>query len=58
MNTKKEYDIEYRKKNSDKIRERKAQKMNCECGSVICKNGLSRHKRTSKHFLWKQNNIE
>jgi len=56
--TKKEYDINYRINNRDKIRERRTQKMTCDCGVVICKGNILRHKLTSKHFLWEQNNLE
>jgi len=33
--------------------------MTCECGAVVCKNGLARHLDSGKHFRWLQNkNIE
>tara|TARA_R110000822_G_scaffold295609_1_gene417847 strand:- start:291 stop:821 length:531 start_codon:yes stop_codon:yes gene_type:complete len=35
---------------ADKISERHKQKITCECGLVICKYGLQKHKRTSKHL--------
>ena len=39
----------YNEKNREKIRTRKKQKIKCECGSVITKASMSRHKRTQKH---------
>jgi len=51
-----DYDKNYRINNLDKIRERKKIKMTCDCGAVICKEGLSKHLDTGKHFRWKQNN--
>jgi len=56
--TKKEYDINYRINNRDKIRERRSQKTTCYCGSVINKDNLLRHLDTGKHFRWVQNNLE
>jgi len=56
--TKKEYDINYRINNRDKIRERRSQKITCGCGAVIRKGNLLRHLDTGKHFRWVQNNLE
>lgn len=44
-----EYRKEYREQNRDKIKEQMKEKIKCECGSVIRKNELSRHKRSIKH---------
>lgn len=40
---------EYRQANKQVLLERKKVKIACECGSVIRKNDLSRHKKTIKH---------
>jgi len=37
---------EYRDNNNDKIKE----KMTCECGCMILKNNISKHKKTQKHL--------
>lgn len=42
VESKKEYDKERRLKNSEKI--------DCDCGSKISQNGLSKHKKTKKHL--------
>ena len=47
-------DKEYREANKEKIAENKkeyrAEKIHCECGSSICKDKLSRHKKSQKHI--------
>lgn len=55
---KKDYDKQYYINNADKIRERKTQKITCECGAVVSKCNLAKHMDTGKHFHWLQNNIE
>ena len=40
---------QYRLENKDKILERGKQKMTCECGCVIRRDGVAEHKRTKKH---------
>ena len=42
----------YREANKDKLRE----KCDCECGAVVNKSSLTRHKKTKKHKLWVENN--
>lgn len=44
-----EYQKEYRKKNRAIMKEKRREKITCECGSVITKDHLARHKRTKKH---------
>jgi len=39
----------YREKNRDIIREKAKEKITCECGSIIRKDSLSKHKRSIKH---------
>ena len=52
---KKEYDKEYREKNKEKKAAdskayREKNKVTCECGCVLTKNELTRHKQTTKHI--------
>jgi len=54
-----DYDKNYHINNRDKIRERKAQKITCDCGAIVSINGLAKHRDTGKHFRYIQNkNIE
>lgn len=39
----------YYKKNKDKINEQRAMKVPCECGCMVVKRQIARHKKTSKH---------
>ena len=48
---KKEYSQEYNQKNKDKIKERDKQKIQCQCGSIVCRGDIARHNRTKKHNL-------
>ena len=41
-------DKQYRENNIEKIKARKSEKITCECGTVVTKNGLSQHKK-KKH---------
>ena len=41
---------EYQKNNKEKIKQYTKQKIACECGCVIVKCQLSRHKKSKKHF--------
>jgi len=45
----KEYDKEYYETNIKKIKERKTEKITCECGATISKNSLSTHLKSNKH---------
>lgn len=49
---------EYRKKNKEKISEKQKEKVECECGSVVRKHDLTRHKRTQKHQNWEKTQVE
>ena len=40
---------EYKAKNKEKISKSAAEKIMCECGSIVTKGVLSRHKKTQKH---------
>ena len=46
---KKEYDKEYREQNKEQIRERKNEKIICDCGTVVSRGNLSTHIKTQKH---------
>ena len=52
-----EYDQEYRQKNKERIKERNKQKIECECGSIVCRSDISTHKRSKKHSDYKLNNL-
>ena len=49
----------YRDNNKEKISEHKKQTMTCECGCIVRKEDLARHKRTQKHIklMEEKNNI-
>ncbi len=40
----------YREDNKEKIKIRKSEKYTCECGSIILKDILAKHKRCKKHI--------
>ena len=40
---------QYRETNRDKIKARRSIKTKCECGAVVCKDGIAKHRRTKKH---------
>lgn len=52
------YNIYY-DKNKEVILEKKKEKITCECGSIVCKHTLAKHKRTQTHIKWieEKNNI-
>jgi predicted GIY-YIG superfamily endonuclease len=61
-NENKEQEIEYFKqyyqKNKEKISEKLKEKITCECGCVVNRYNLSRHKKTKKHIeLMEKNSI-
>jgi hypothetical protein len=41
---------EYRQANGDKINEQKREPIECECGCIITKMNLAKHKKTKKHL--------
>jgi predicted GIY-YIG superfamily endonuclease len=45
-----EQNKEYRQANKDKIKEQKREPMECECGCIIRKSDLARHKKSKKHL--------
>lgn len=46
----KEYQKEYAENNKIKINEKRKEKITCECGCLICKGDLARHKQSKKHI--------
>lgn len=46
----KEYCKEWYKKNRDKHKQYSLTKLQCECGDMICRIGLTKHKLTNRHF--------
>jgi len=36
--------------NKDEFNQKKAEKITCECGTIVCKGGIAKHKRTAKHI--------
>ena len=51
-----EYDKKYREENKEKIQARKKEKITCDCGHVINRDELSRHKKSKKHLKYLENN--
>jgi len=45
-----EYQKEYREKNKEKIREKKSEQIKCECGYIIRRGDIARHRRSLKHI--------
>ena len=45
-----EYRIEYRETNKDKILAYKGEKLTCECGCIVRRDGMPDHKNTKKHL--------
>ena len=48
--------INYHKKNKILINEKRSQKITCECGSIVVKNQIARHKKTKKHIKFMEKN--
>ena len=50
------YEKQYREENKEKLDEYykqwNAQKIKCECGSRVRRNGISRHRKSKKHLDW------
>jgi hypothetical protein len=46
---KKEYTKQYIEKNKEKIKEQLKEKVECPCGSVVCRGALPKHKKSQKH---------
>ena len=52
----KEYHKEWYNNNKEELIEKRKQKITCECGSIIRKPDLPRHKKSKKHAKLMQNN--
>jgi hypothetical protein len=50
-----EYNKQYYTDNKDKLLEQQKQKVKCECGCIIRKSDLLRHKKTKKHLKLMEN---
>ena len=48
---KKQWYEQYREQHRDEIKEKARQKATCECGCVVNKVGLTRHRKSPKHHL-------
>jgi len=53
----KEQKKEYYQANKEKILEQNKEKIECECGSIVRRPDILRHKRTKKHSDYKLNNL-
>jgi len=51
----KDYNVDYRTKNKDKIKENKNEKITCECGHIYTRNNKLRHKNSKKHCQFIKN---
>ena len=49
---KKEYDKKYKIDNAEKIKKYKSEKIQCECGRLISRRNIVRHRKTKKHKLF------
>ena len=54
----KERKIKYYEDNKEEILEKMKEKVECECGSVVRKDYLLKHKRTQKHQKWEKTQVE
>tara|TARA_S200002703_G_scaffold148575_2_gene145419 strand:- start:3208 stop:3798 length:591 start_codon:yes stop_codon:yes gene_type:complete len=46
----KEYQKQYKKDNKEAIKKQQAEKLTCECGSIVSRHHISTHKKTKKHI--------
>jgi vacuolar-type H+-ATPase subunit H len=44
----------YYDENKEKLKEKKKEKVQCECGSIVTKGNLATHKKTQKHQNWEK----
>ena len=54
----KQYQQQYRNENKANLAEKMKQKIECECGCILQKWNLSKHKKTKKHQNWIQSQIK
>jgi hypothetical protein len=45
---------EYKEKNKVEISNQRKEKVECPCGSTVCRNNLATHKKTKKHQNWEK----
>jgi hypothetical protein len=50
-----QYHKQYYQDNKGKIKNRVGEKIRCDCGSLLSKGSLARHKRTQKHLKYLEN---
>jgi len=50
-----EYRKQYNTDNRDKINEHQKQKVKCECGCIVSRGNLSKHRKTKKHLKLMEN---
>ena len=48
---------EYQRANKEKILAYKKEKIECECGSIVRRSDIAKHKRSKKHSNYKLNNL-
>ena len=53
-----QYKKDYRIKNSEKINKQIKEKIKCDCGAIVIRQSIARHKRTAKHIDWWLNNVD
>ena len=46
----KEYMKQYREEHKDEIKTQRSQKITCECGCVVAKGGIARHRKSKNHI--------
>ena len=39
----------YYEENKEKIKEHRSEKIECECGAIVCRGDIARHRRSKKH---------
>ena len=49
------YEQAYRQINKQRISEREKEKIECECGSIVCRGDIAKHKRSKKHTEYLNN---
>jgi len=53
----KQYVKEYNKgRYSGEFKKRQLEKVSCECGAIVCRAGLSKHKKSKRHVAWVTDN--
>jgi len=41
---------EYREQNRERLNQQKRERVECECGAMVCRNSLQRHRKSKKHL--------